>query len=187
MTEPYHLTMQELEAGLETVNQSPKDRGILELIVRRPGTEERETTQEGTLTPEAGLVGDNWNQRKSSRTPDGSPHPDMQVTLMNTRFVNLIAGSKDRWALAGDQLYVDLDLSESNLPPGTRVKIGSALLEITSQPHTGCPKFSARFGRDCLAFVNGPARKALKLRGIYAKVIEAGKIQVGDYAEKMSL
>ncbi|MFA6956721.1 MAG: MOSC domain-containing protein [Thermoanaerobaculia bacterium] len=180
-----HLTETELEAGLPLILKSPKARGTLELIVRRPRADERETLAEAQLDLRSGLAGDNWIHRRSSRTEDGSPHPDTQLTLMSVRVVALLARTKDRWPLAGDQLYVDLDLSASNLPPGTRLKVGSAVVEITAQPHTGCSKFTARFGLDAPRFVNGPARKELRMRGVYAKVIEAGTIRPGDAVIKL--
>jgi hypothetical protein len=180
-----HLSMPELEAGLEHIRQSPKDDGTLELIVRRPRDDQRETLASGQLDLHSGLAGDNWQTRGSSRTPDGSAHPEMQLTLMNARAIALIAVEKDRWPLAGDQLFVDLDLSAENLPPGTRLKIGEALIEVSAQPHTGCAKFIARFGLEAQKFVNSPVGKELHLRGINAKIIEPGAIQIGDLVRKI--
>jgi hypothetical protein len=179
------LTTEELEAGLDTIRQSPADEGVLELIVRRPKLGVREVLPEGELDPVVGLVGDTWHLRSSRRTPDGSPHPDMQLNVMNTRVVALVAQHKDRWALAGDQLFVDMDLSEANLPAGTRLSLGSAVIEVTKQPHTGCGKFVERFGMDAMKFVNADEHKALHLRGINARVVQPGTIRVGDVAKKL--
>ena len=178
------LTMDELEAGLDYIRQSPQDKGVLELIARRPQDNEREALEVGQLNLQSGLEGDNWITRGSSRTTDGTAHPDMQITLMNSRVIALVAGDKERWPLAGDQLYVDLDLSADNLPPGTRLKIGEAVIEVSAQPHTGCAKFIARFGLDAQKFVNSPEGKQLHLRGINARVIQSGTIQVGNLVRK---
>jgi hypothetical protein len=180
-----HLTTAELEAGLATIQQSPQDLGVLELIVRRPRVEEREVLDEGQLDLREGLVGDGWGGRKSPRTPDGSPHPDMQLTLMNLRVIALVAQGRERWPLAGDQLYIDLDLSADNLPPGVRLALGSAVIEITAQPHTGCQKFVSRFGPEAMKFVNSPLGRRLNMRGIYARVIQPGAVRVGDVARKL--
>jgi hypothetical protein len=180
-----HLSMDELEAGLERICQAPKDKGVLELIVRRPRTDEREILQEGELDLVQGLVGDTWINRGSSRTPDGSSHPSMQLTIMNSRSVALVSQDRDRWALAGDQLYIDMDLSVENLPPWTRIELGSAVVEVTDQPHTGCKKFVSRFGLDAMKFVNSPVGRQLNLRGINARVIQPGAIRVGDVAKKI--
>jgi MOSC domain-containing protein YiiM len=180
------LTMQELEAGLDAIRQSPQDEGVLELIVRRPQADERQILEEGRLDLVEGLVGDHWRARGSSRTADGSAHPDMQLTLMNSRVIALLAQDEARWPLAGDQLFVDLDLSAENLPPGTRLALGSAVIEVTNVPHTGCNKFAARFGTDALRFVNSALGRQLHLRGINARVVQPGVIRAGDQVRKMS-
>jgi len=180
-----HLTQEELAAGLDDILKSPKDKGVLNLIVRRPETEQRETLAEGRLDPTYGLQGDNWRSRGSRATADGSAHPEMQLNIMNSRVTALVAQDPQRWALAGDQLYIDMDLSPDNLPPGTRLSIGSAIIEVTSPPHTGCKKFVARFGLDAMMFVNSGIGKELNLRGINAKVIQAGTIHSNDVAEKI--
>ena len=180
-----HVTMAELEAGLENIRQSPTDAGVLELIVRRPQVEAREVMEEGELHLVEGLVGDNWKTRGSSQTVDGSAHPDMQLNIMNARVIALLAQKKERWALAGDQLYMDLDLSAENVPPGTRLSLGEAVIEVTDQPHTGCKKFAARFGLDALKFISSPVGKQLQLRGINAKVIRTGAIRIGNTVKKV--
>jgi hypothetical protein len=180
-----HLTASELEAGLEAIIQSPTDVGVLEMIVRRPEVGEREILEEGQLDLTDGLVGDSWKNRKSKRTADGTPHPDMQLNLMNSRVIALLSQDKGRWSLAGDQLYVDLDLSEANLPPGTRLAIGSAMIEVTDQPHIGCGKFLERFGVDAVKFINSREREDLHLRGINARVIRPGVLRVGDTVSKL--
>lgn len=180
-----HLIMEELEAGLDEIRRSPKDAGVLALIVRRPQSDQREVLQEGLLDPLEGLVGDDWINRRSSRTANGSAHLDMQLTLINARLVALVAQEKDRWQLAGDQLFVDLNLSADNLPPGTQLALGSAVIEVTAQPHTGCKKFQARYGLDALKFISSPMGKQLRLRGIYAKVVQPGAIRVGDIVKKL--
>lgn len=185
MSNPLHRNAAELEAGLDQVRRAPKDSGSLELIVRRPDTGERETVDSGELDLELGLVGDNWKARGYRKTADGSAHPDMQLNIMNARAAALVAVARDRWPLAGDQLYVDLDLSDENLPPGTRLAIGDAVVEVTAEPHLGCKKFVERFGVDAMKFVNSETGKALNLRGINAKVITPGKISVGDTASKL--
>jgi hypothetical protein len=180
-----HLTTAELEAGLDEIHRAPKDDGVLRLIVRRPRTEEREVLEEGDLHPVEGLMGDNWITRRSSRTSDGAPDPDTQLNIMSARVAALVAQAEDRWQLAGDQLYIDMDLSAENLPPGTRLSIGSAIIEVTPPPHTGCKKFVARFGLEAMKFVNSPLGKELHLRGINAKVVQAGVIRVGQVVKKI--
>lgn len=187
MTTTKHLTMEELETGLDDIRLSPKDKGLLEMIVRRPKVGGREVLQRGELDLTEGLVGDNWKKRGSSRTAGGFGHPEMQLNIMNSRAIALIAGEKNRWSLAGDQLYIDLDLSDENLPPGSRLEIGSAIVEITPIPHNGCKKFSNRYGIDAVKFVNSPVGKQLHLRGVNAKVIQSGTITVGDIVKKIQL
>ena len=183
-TSPRQLTLDELEAALPRALGSPQDKGTLDLIVRRPAVGRREVLEAAELDLVTGLDGDTWNIRASKRTRDGSPHPDMQITLMNSRIVALIAGEKTRWGLAGDQLYVDFDISSKNVSPGTRLAIGSAVIEVTGQPHTGCAKFLKRFGVDATKFVNSPQGLALHLRGINARVVTPGRIHAGDRVVK---
>jgi hypothetical protein len=180
-----HLTRLELEAGLEEIRRAPKDKGVLELIVRRPAINDREILTEAELRLDEGLVGDSWKRRRSTSTPDGSPNPDMQINIMGARVIALVAPDKNRWPLAGDQLFLDLDLSAENLPTGTRLSLGSAVLEVTPPPHLGCRKFVARFGLEAMQFVNSALGKELHLRGINAKVVQAGMIRVGDLARKI--
>ncbi|HET6890292.1 MAG TPA: hypothetical protein VFH31_04260 [Pyrinomonadaceae bacterium] len=180
-----HLTMEELERGLDIIRQAPKDEGVLELIVRRPKVDAREVLEEGELSLIEGLVGDSWSTRGSIRTSDGSAHPEMQLNIMNARVTALVAQAKDRWALAGDQLYIDMDLSVENLPAGTRLALGSAVIEISALPHTGCKKFVSRFGLDAMKFVNSALGQELHLRGVNAKVLRGGVIRVGDIIRKI--
>ena len=181
-----HRTPEELEAALDHIRQAPADRGTLELIVRRPAVDEREILESGQLSREEGLVGDTWNQRSSNKTSDGSPLIDAQINIMNARTAAAIAGPSDRWALAGDQLYIDLDISLETLPAGTQLAIGSAVIEVTAEPHTGCAKFSSRFGVEALRFVNSPTGRALNLRGINARVVHPGPIHQGDKVTRVS-
>lgn len=180
-----HLTAAELEAGLDEIRRSPADAGALQLIVRRPRVNEREVLDEAQLDTVEGLVGDTWRFRGSSRMTDKTqPHPDMQINVINARLIALVAQDAARWKLAGDQLYLDLDLSQKNLPPGTQLAIGTAVIEVTPQPHTGCGKFVERFGLDAMKFVNSPVGRELCLRGINARVVQGGTIRRGDIARK---
>ena len=174
-----------LEAALDEIRAAPTDEGVVDMVVRRPAEGEREVLEEGVLDLAEGLVGDDWKRRGSSTTTDGSAHPDRQLTLMGSRTIGVIAGDLDRWALAGDQLFVDLDLSPENLPPGTRLAVGSAVLEVTEELHTGCAKFTERFGKAAIRFVNSPSGRALRLRGMYAKVVEPGTVRPGDPIRKL--
>ena len=185
MLEVTHLSMTELEASMDHIRQSPKNNGVLKMIVRRPDVDEREVISEGELDPSQGLVGDSWKARESSHTADGSADIDTQITIMNARAIALLAQDEERWSLAGDQLYIDMDLSTDNLPPGTRLALGSAVIEVSAVPHTGCKKFSSRFGVEAMKFVNSPEGKQLHLRGINTKVVRAGTIRVGDVVRKI--
>ncbi|MEX2622305.1 MAG: MOSC domain-containing protein [Acidimicrobiia bacterium] len=180
-----HLSMSELEAGIAHIRKAPTDQGTLELIVRRPAVDLREVVEAADLDLEKGLVGDSWIHRPSRSTPDGSPHPLMQLNVMNARTISLIAADPERWSLAGDQLYLDLDLSHENLPAGARLAIGDAVIEVTEPPHRGCQKFSSRFGQDALRFVNSEVGRALRLRGLNARVVVAGTIRRGDAVTKL--
>ena len=180
-----HLSIAELDAGLGDVRESPLDGGKVELIVCRPAVDERAVLAEGALDADAGLAGDTWQTRGSTRTADGSPHPGKQLTVMNSRAALLVARDPDRRMQAGDQLYVDLDLSPANLPPGARLALGSAVIEVTDQPHLGCAKFAARFGKDAWRFVNSKVGRELRLRGLNARVVVAGTVRPGDVIRKL--
>lgn len=173
-----HLSTEEIEAGLSRVAESPDDNGVLELIVRRPRENEREVLETGELDTEKGLIGDCWLTYNGGKT-------EAQIAIMNSRIIALLAQNRERWKLAGDQLFVDLNLTDENLPAGTRLAIGSAVLEVTPKPHNGCKKFVERFGLEAMKFVNSPIGKRLHLRGIYAKVVRSGSIQAGDAVKKI--
>ena len=180
-----HVSLMELEAGMDHIRQSPKENGVLKLIVRRPAVDEREVISVGELNTMDGLAGDTWKSRGSSHTADGSSNINSQITLMNARTIALLAQDEEHWPLAGDQLYVDMDLSDDNIPPGTQLAIGSAIIEVSAQPHSGCKKFSSRFGVEAMKFVNSPEGKRLHLRGINTRVIQSGTIQAGDVIKKI--
>jgi MOSC domain-containing protein YiiM len=175
-----HRTTEELAAGLDEVRLAPRDRGTVTLIAARPAHDQRAVLQEADLDEAEGLVGDDWRARGRSRTPDGSADPERQLTLMNARIAALIAGPLERWALAGDQIYVDFDLAEAALPAGTRLRLGTAVIEISAAPHTGCSLFADRFGADARAFVNTVDGRALRLRGVNARIVTGGTVRVGD-------
>lgn len=172
------LGLDELQEGLAHILGSPRDEGRLGMVVRRPAEDEREVVTEARIEPGHGVVGDSWSSRRS-------PNPDAEVTLMNARCIALLAGDVDRWPLAGDQLLIDMDLSLANLPPGSRLRIGGVLLETSAKPHTGCPKFSARFGVEALRFVSSDEGRAARLRGLNARVAEGGTVRVGDAVVKL--
>ena len=171
--------------SVTSVRESPLDGGKVELIVCRPAVDERAVLAEGALDADAGLAGDTWQTRGSTRTADGSPHPGKQLTVMNSRAALLVARDPDRRMQAGDQLYVDLDLSPANLPPGARLALGSAVIEVTDQPHLGCAEFAARFGKDAWRFVNSKVGRELRLRGLNARVVVAGTVRPGDVIRKL--
>ena len=184
-TENVHPSALDLEAGLDEIRNSPKDQSDLDLIVSRPEEDGREVMGLADLDVKVGLVGDTWEDRPSARSADGNAHPDMQITIMNSRVADLVAQSKDRWPLSGDQLFTDLDLSKANMPPGTRISVGPTILEVTNQPHTGCKKFAARFGVEALKLISSPTGKDLQLRGINLKVVQGGEIKPGDAVIKL--
>ena len=169
----------ELVAGLDVIRQSPRDVGVVEMIVIRPETNQRTVLERCEVSLSEGVQGDNWKRQIAA-------DPDVQVTLMNARCISLLAGSRERWPLAGDQLYLDFDLSEEHLPVGSQLRIGTAILKLTAEPHLGCRKFTERFGLSATQFVNSPDGRALRLRGANARVVVAGRIQQGDAVSKLS-
>ena len=180
-----HLNAEELLAGLDHIRNSPKDEGVVDLIVRRQAINEREIVEQAELDLVHGLVGDTWNRRRATSTADGSPNIEMQITVMNSRAVALVAQQQDRWPLAGDQFYIDMDLSVENLPAGARIAVGSAIIEVTAPPHNGCQKFVARFGLEAMKFVNSPIGKQLRLRGFHGRIIQPGTVRTGEVARKI--
>ena len=182
-----HVNMFQLESGLDHILNAPKNNGIVQMIVCRPKIEIRKILNVAKLDKESGLVGDNWNDRGSSNTPDNSSDIEAQLTIMNSRVISLITSSSDQWQLAGDQLYIDMDLSRNNLVPGSQIKIGSAVVEVSKKPHTGCEKFSNRFGLDALKFVSTPLGRQLSLTGINTRIVQSGIIQTGDVVKKYNV
>jgi MOSC domain-containing protein YiiM len=172
-----------LEGSLAYIQEAPADLGTVALIVRRPAVDQREVITEAWLDVSTGLEGDGW----TARTPTGmtGPDPEAQLTVMNARVASVIAGDRERWPLAGDQLFVDLDISQTNLPAGTRVQIGSAVIEFSAKPHTGCKKYSARFGLDALAFTSTSVGRELRLRGANCRVVVSGTVRTGDIVRKL--
>ena len=179
-----HTPARDLDRYLDFVLASPRDAAPLELIVARPGPGEREILDEAVLDPANGVVGDTWLARGSGSTPDRSADPAAQLTLMSTRVLAAIEPDRARWPLAGDQLYLDLDLSAENLPAGTRLTIGTAVLEVSALPHTGCAQFSARFGADALRWISTKTGLGARMRGMYVRVINGGTVRVGDVVRK---
>lgn len=181
-----HLSRPEIEAGLPHIQASPKDEGSLEMIVIRPAVEQRRVLETCDVSPERGVHGDAWAEGCWLSLPDGRPHPDVQISLINARLVDLVARSRDRWPLAGDNLCVDLDLSQANLPAGQRLAIGTAVIEVTAEWHGPCRKFVSRYGIAAAQHMNSPLGKELRLRGIFAKVIQPGTVSVGDRIRKVA-
>lgn len=177
-----HKTTEELQALLDEILDTPTDTGPVEMIVRRPGENQREVVQSAELSTEQGLVGDNWIERVGK---DGRPNMKAQLTLMNSRVTDAVAGTRERWPLAGDQIYVDMDISVDNLPPGSRIEIGDAVVEISDTPHTGCAKFAGRFGKEALRFANVGVGRENRFRGVNAFVVESGSFRVGDKVRKL--
>ena len=171
------LTAEQIEAGMSDVLASPRDRGKLEAIVIRPTQDQRELRETVYLSPAGGVEGDRWVSSKGD--------PRAQVSLMNARLLRMIAQDDERMPLAGDNLVVDLDLSEANLPAGQKLAVGEALIEVTDLAHTGCSKFAERFGPDAVRYINAAERRSLRLRGVYARVVKAGAVQIGDIVQKV--
>ena len=179
------LCLEDFQKGLSWVRKSPQNRGIVKAIVIRPSTNSRKELQSCGFSPEMGVQGDYWSRNCWLKQQDGSPHPNVQVAMMNVRVIDLLTQERSLWKLAGDQLYIDFDLSKGNVSAGQRLKIGTVVLEITGRSHTGCKKFSDRFGSDALKFVNSSEGNRLRLRGIYAKIVRSGLISVGNYIQRI--
>jgi MOSC domain-containing protein YiiM len=173
-------TAEQLWADLDHIRAAPRNEGVFELIATRPAVGERDVLEEAELDVEHGVIGDSWSRRGKR------PNPKAQVAIMSARAAAMIAGEREHWALAGDQLYIDLDLSAANLPPGTRLAIGTAVLEVSDLPHLGCGKFTTRYGADAHDLVNSPEGIALNLRGINTRIVQGGTVRRGDTVRKLS-
>ena len=178
--EARHRSTEELEAALRNIREAPASSGTIQLIVRRPGEDAREVLSEARINADEGIEGDTWNQRGTSFSADGGPHPNKQVTIMNSRAAAAVIGPIERWPLAGDQIYADLDIGHEALPAGTQLAVGDAVLEVAVEPHTGCAKYAARFGREAMRFVNTGEGRELRLRGVNCRVVQPGTVRVGD-------
>jgi hypothetical protein len=174
-----------IQDALNELGASPQDNGTVEMIVRRPNHGEREILDEAKFSTETGLDGDNWLTRGSKNTEDGSAHPGMQIAIMNSRVIQAISQDKSRWSLAGDQLFLDLDLSAENLPVGQQIAIGSVILEVSEMPHNGCAKFTERFGSEATRFVNSKEGRANRRRGVNVRVVQGGILRIGDTVTKV--
>ena len=183
--EARHRSAAELEAALPRIREAPVGDGIIQLIVRRPAEDQREVLNKARINDAEGVEGDTWNQRGTSLSADGGPHPNKQITIMNSRAAEAVIGPIERWPLAGDQIYADLDIGHEALPAGTQLSIGTAMVEVAVEPHTGCAKFAARFGREALRFVNTGEGSSLRLRGVNCRVIQPGKVRVGDSVTRL--
>ena len=183
--EARHRSTIELEAALPHIREAPVGDGIIQLIVRRPAEDQREVLNEARINGAEGIEGDTWNQRGTSLSADGGPHPNKQITIMNSRAAEAVIGPIERWPLAGDQIYADLDIGHDALPAGTQLTVGDAVVEVAVEPHTGCAKFAARFGREALRFVNTGEGSSLRLRGVNCRVIQPGTVRVGDSVTRL--
>jgi hypothetical protein len=179
-----YVTQQEIDRRMSWVLESPSDHGSVSLIVVRPQTDQRDVIGQAHFSAEAGVAGDNWQHDCWKRLADGRSDPNVQVAIMNARMIEVLTGDQAHWPLAGDQLFVDFDLSTTNLSPGDRLQVGDAMLEITAEPHRGCGKFKQRFGEAALQYVNSAYGDDHRLRGVYAKIIVAGKVEAGDVVSK---
>ena len=182
---PYHRQRAEIERAAAVLGSSPTENGVVEMIICRPARYERMVLDEGTLEVAHGLIGDTWEARGATNTPDGRSDRIRQVTVMNSRALASVAGERGRWELAGDQLIVDLDLSMVNLPAGTRLQIGEAVAEVTEPPHTGCAKFAGRYCVDALAWVSDRAGRQRRRRGMHVRVLRSGTVRPGDLIRKL--
>ena len=178
-------TRDELQAALPDVLAAPKDGGTVDLIVVRPQKGQRQTPASVRLSLAGGVEGDHWAKGCWLTLDDGSPHPDVQICLMQSRMIRAIAGDIENWAPAGDNLFIDMDLGPANCPPGTRLALGSVEMVVTEEPHNGCQNFIDRYGRDACVFVNTGQGAELRLRGIYTRVTRDGTVSVGDTVRKI--
>ncbi|MEZ5925199.1 MAG: hypothetical protein R3D57_12535 [Hyphomicrobiaceae bacterium] len=182
---PRHLSLDELATGLDHIRAAPRDNGVLECIVSRPTSGERRDLESCRISLAGGVEGDHWAKGCWKTTADGRPDPDVQICIMNARCIALIAQDRANWPPAGDNLFIDMDLTPDNLPAGTQLAVGTAVIEITAVPHNGCDSFIARYGRDACVFVNTGEGRRMRLRGIYARVVEDGQVSVGDKVRKL--
>ncbi len=179
-------TLDQLTAKLPgLLEAAPKVNGKLDMIIMRPEHGARVPLGTVEVTAKGGVAGDHWAKGCWSSLPDGSPNPDVQICMMMSGCIEAIAGEKANWPAAGDNFFLDMDLTPANMPPGTCFAIGSAEFVVTDEPHNGCQSFIDRYGRDACLFVNTGPGKELRLRGIYARVTRDGSVSVGDSVRKL--
>ena len=177
---PFMRTFDELEALWSAAPPPPRERGSVRLLCVRRAPSEHETPESVEVTVSEGLVGDRW-----SRATAHDPDPDSQVTLMMAGVAELVAAAEQPLHEAGDNILVDYDISVDNLPVGSRLRIGEAVLEVSATPHTGCSKFSGRFGQDALRWVNWRYWRERRLRGVNCRVVSGGTVRLGDAVERI--
>lgn len=167
-----YATLEHLERRLAALPEAPRNHGLVGLLVRRGEGGLREMPDRARLTPDGGVPGDAWGRQKE-------PSLEAQIAVMQIDVAELITNGQPL-TLFGDGLFLALDLSAANLPPGSRVRAGAATLEVTPKSHNGCRKFLSRFGADALRFVSKPDLRHRNLRGIYMRVVEGGEVATGD-------
>jgi hypothetical protein len=174
-----------LMAALPFVMAAPADNAPVRQLCFRPDRHARSFPDQLALTRAAGIPGDRWLAEPWLRLPDGAPDPDIQVSILPARVLDLIWKPGDTAPHPGDPIIADMDLSLANLPPGTLVQAGSAVLRVSALFNDGCVKWKARYGADAKDWITAPGHPALRLRGILCAVVQDGAVRIGDRLQKL--